>query len=222
MVHKEACRSCFSIIILLVQGILTKKNNKALEKELIINSNQKEIQLALIENKKLVELHNQSLKNNLIVGDIYLGKITKLLPGLNAAFVNIGQDQKDAFLHYTDLGPKLRSVVKFANGAMSGGQPSHLLDKFKIDDVVGAIPVHLFAGIWGTLAVPLTNGGASFGAQALGIVSYAVFTVVGSGIVWFILKATIGVRVSEEEEALGLDRSEVGVEAYPEFTFGRG
>ncbi len=95
------------------------------------------------------------------------------------------------------------------------------LDKMKIDDVVGAIPVHLFAGIWGTIAVPLTNSGATFGAQILGIVSYGVFTVVGSAIVWLILKATIGVRVSEEEEALGLDRSEVGVEAYPEFTFGR-
>jgi len=96
-----------------------------------------------------------------------------------------------------------------------------MLDKLKIDDVVGAIPVHLLAGIWGTLAVPLTNSGASFGAQILGIVSYAVFTVVGTGIVWTILKVTMGVRVSEEEEALGLDRSEVGVEAYPEFTFGR-
>lgn len=104
-----------------------------MEKELIINSNQKEIQLALVENGKLVELHNQSLKNNLIVGDIYLGKVTKLLPGLNAAFVNIGHSKKDAFLHYTDLGPKLKSLITFTNGAIDGSLPTHLLKNFKID-----------------------------------------------------------------------------------------
>ncbi|MEM9277432.1 MAG: ammonium transporter [Pseudomonadota bacterium] len=93
-----------------------------------------------------------------------------------------------------------------------------LLDKFKIDDVVGAIPVHLIAGIWGTLAVPLTNGDASFGTQIVGILAYGIFTVVASAILWTILKVTIGIRVSEEEEALGLDKTEVGVEAYPEFT----
>ncbi len=97
-----------------------------------------------------------------------------------------------------------------------------LLDKLKIDDVVGAIPVHLLAGIWGTLAVPLTNSGANFGAQIYGIAAYAVFTVVFSAVIWLALKYTIGIRVSEEEEANGLDRSEIGVEAYPEFTFGRG
>ncbi|MEM7303704.1 MAG: ammonium transporter [Pseudomonadota bacterium] len=93
-----------------------------------------------------------------------------------------------------------------------------MLDKFKIDDVVGAIPVHLIAGIWGTLAVPITNSSASFGTQIVGILAYGVFTVVASAILWTILKMTIGIRASEEEEALGLDKAEVGVEAYPEFT----
>ena len=97
-----------------------------------------------------------------------------------------------------------------------------MLDKLKIDDVVGAIPVHLCAGIWGTLAVPLTNSDAGFGAQIYGIAAYSGYTVVFSAIVWYVLKLTIGIRVSEEEEASGLDRSEVGVEAYPEFAFGRG
>jgi len=97
-----------------------------------------------------------------------------------------------------------------------------LLDKLKIDDVVGAIPVHLFAGIWGTLAVPLTNSDGNLVTQIIGIACYAGFTIIASAIVWLVLKAVIGIRVSEEEEALGLDRSEVGVEAYPEFTFGRG
>ena len=97
-----------------------------------------------------------------------------------------------------------------------------LLDKLKIDDVVGAIPVHLFAGIWGTLAVPLTNAETSFVTQLIGVVAYGVFAFFASLIVWAIIKAVIGIRVSEEEEALGLDRSEVGVEAYPEFTGARG
>lgn len=93
-----------------------------------------------------------------------------------------------------------------------------LLDKFKIDDVVGAIPVHLIAGIWGTLIVPLTNDGANLATQAIGVLAYGVFTVVASTILWMVLKMTIGIRVSEEDEALGLDKAEVGVEAYPEFT----
>ena len=96
-----------------------------------------------------------------------------------------------------------------------------ILDKLKIDDVVGAIPVHLVAGIWGTLAVPFTNADTTFGAQILGIVSIGAFTVVASGIVWFAIKATVGVRPSAEEEDLGLDRAEVGVEAYPEFQSSR-
>jgi Amt family ammonium transporter len=92
------------------------------------------------------------------------------------------------------------------------------LDKFKIDDVVGAIPVHLLAGIWGTMAVPLTNDGTSFGTQLMGVVAYGVFTFVLAGIVWYVLKVTIGIRPTEEEEMMGLDMVEVGVEAYPEFT----
>jgi Amt family ammonium transporter len=95
-----------------------------------------------------------------------------------------------------------------------------MLDKMKIDDVVGAIPVHLFAGIWGTIAVVLTNGDASIGAQLYGIVVVAIFVIVTSAIVWFILKVTMGIRVSEEAEINGLDMSELGMEAYPEFSKG--
>ena len=92
-----------------------------------------------------------------------------------------------------------------------------LLDKFKIDDVVGAIPVHLFAGIWGTIAVVFYNSDAALGTQLLGIAAYGVFTFVGALIVWFILKAVVGIRVSEEDELIGLDKAELGMEAYPEF-----
>jgi Amt family ammonium transporter len=95
-----------------------------------------------------------------------------------------------------------------------------MLDKLKIDDVVGAIPVHLLAGIWGTMAVPLTNADATFYAQAVGVIAVGIFVSVSSAIVWLILKATIGIRVSPEEELEGLDKGEVGVEAYPEFARG--
>ena len=94
-----------------------------------------------------------------------------------------------------------------------------MLDKFKIDDVVGAIPVHLCAGIWGTIAV-IFYGDASLGTQLTGIIAYGVFTFVASLIVWFILKAVMGIRVSEEDEITGLDMAELGMEAYPEFSKG--
>ncbi|AKH43463.1 Amt family ammonium transporter [Altererythrobacter atlanticus] len=92
-----------------------------------------------------------------------------------------------------------------------------ILDKLKIDDVVGAIPVHLLAGIWGTLAVPITNGDVPFMAQLTGVVAVGVFTCIFSAIVWFILKAVMGLRPSAEDEMAGLDHSETGIEAYPEF-----
>ena len=95
-----------------------------------------------------------------------------------------------------------------------------LLDKFKIDDVVGAIPVHLFAGIWGTIAVVFTNPDASLWPQLVAIVVVGVFVFGASLIVWGIIKAIFGLRPTEEEEALGLDKAEVGVEAYPEFGSG--
>ncbi|WP_377191603.1 ammonium transporter [Ruegeria meonggei] len=94
-----------------------------------------------------------------------------------------------------------------------------MLDKFKIDDVVGAIPVHLFAGIWGTVAV-IFYGEASLGMQLLGILAYGLFTFVGALTLWSILKATVGIRVSEEDEINGLDMAELGMEAYPEFSKG--
>ena len=94
-----------------------------------------------------------------------------------------------------------------------------LLDKLKIDDVVGAISVHLVAGIWGTLVVgiPGLNGSGDFMTQLYGVVSIGLFVSIVSAVVWFILKTTVGLRPSEEEEMMGLDVSELGMEAYPEF-----
>ena len=92
-----------------------------------------------------------------------------------------------------------------------------LLDKFKIDDVVGAIPAHLIAGIWGTLIVPFTNADTSYGTQIVGILAFGIFTVVCSSIVWTILKVTVGIRASEEDEEYGLDLTETGTSGYPEY-----
>ena len=92
------------------------------------------------------------------------------------------------------------------------------LDKLKLDDPVGAISVHGVVGMWGLLAVPLTNADATFGAQLLGLVSIFAWVFIASLIVWGILKAVMGLRVSEEEEYEGVDVVECGLEAYPEFT----
>ena len=93
-----------------------------------------------------------------------------------------------------------------------------VLDKFKLDDVVGAIPVHLVAGIWGTIAVVFTNPDAKLGVQLLAIVTVGVFVFLISLVLWLMLKAAVGLRPTEEAEVLGLDKAEVGVEAYPEFS----
>ena len=92
-----------------------------------------------------------------------------------------------------------------------------LLDSLKIDDVVGAIPAHLFCGIWGTLIVPLSNSDANYVGQLVGIVMIGAFVFLASLAVWYLLKFTLGVRASDEQEAIGLDKSELGLEAYPEF-----
>ena len=91
---------------------------------------------------------------------------------------------------------------------------TNFLNSLKLDDVVGAIPVHMFAGIWGTLIVPFTNHDASYGIQLLGVLSVCIFVFVFSYIVIFIIKSTMGLRISEEAEKLGTDKAEVGVIAY--------
>ena len=95
-----------------------------------------------------------------------------------------------------------------------------LLDKLKIDDVVGAIPVHLVAGLWGTFIVAASNDAASYGTQLMGFFAIGIFVFVVSFIFFTIIKAVMGLRVGEEEEINGLDMAELGMEAYPEFTNG--
>ena len=92
------------------------------------------------------------------------------------------------------------------------------MDKVKIDDPVGAISVHGVVGMWGLMAVPLTNSDAAFGSQIYGLVVIFAWTFIASFIVWMILKMVMGIRVTEEEEYEGMDLAECGMEAYPEFT----
>jgi ribonuclease G len=102
-------------------------------KELIIDSSPNGATIALLQDKQLVELHKEQISNNYTVGDIYLGRIKKIMPSLNAAFVDVGYE-KDAFLHYLDLGPQVQSLLKLTKQVRSGGYQSKLLDNFKLEE----------------------------------------------------------------------------------------
>ncbi|MFO8054754.1 MAG: Rne/Rng family ribonuclease [Bacteroidales bacterium] len=103
-----------------------------MDKELVINSGETESVIALLEDKKLIELHKEQSNNHYSVGDIYLGKVKKIINGLNAAFVDVGYE-KDAFLHYLDLGSQIQSQIKFTRMAINNGQNVHSLDKLKLE-----------------------------------------------------------------------------------------
>ncbi len=115
-----------------------------------------------------------------------------------------------------------QAIVIGAVGGVIATFGSVFLEMVKIDDVVGAIPVHLFAGIWGTLIVVWTNGDANIVGQLVGIGVTAAFVFGASFVVWLLLKMTVGIRLSEEAEVVGGDMSELGHESYPEFGEGNG
>lgn len=148
----------------------------------------------------------------MILARILFGKadLTMLLNGALAGLVAItaGPDTPSA------LGATLIGVV----GGLLVVVSILTLDKLKIDDPVGAISVHGTVGLWGLLAVPLTNDGVGFGGQIIGAITIFVWVFAASLVAWLIIKAIIGLRVSEEEEYQGVDMSECGMEAYPEFT----
>ncbi|PJE53766.1 ammonium transporter [Marinomonas sp. A3A] len=148
----------------------------------------------------------------LILARILFGKadLTMLLNGVLAGLVAItaGPDTPSA------LGATLIGLV----GGLIVVVSILTLDKLKIDDPVGAISVHGVVGLWGLLAVPLTNDGTTFGGQIAGALTIFVWVFVSSLVVWLIIKAIMGVRVTEEEEYEGVDLSECGMEAYPEFS----
>ncbi len=148
----------------------------------------------------------------LIVAKLLFGKadLTMTLNGALAGLVAItAEPSTPSALEATLIGGFGGLLVVFA---IIG------LDKLKIDDPVGAISVHGVVGIWGLLAVPLTNDGASFGGQIVGMLTILIWVFVASYITWIIIKMIMGVRVTEEEEYEGVDLTECGMEAYPEFT----
>ena len=101
-------------------------------KELIINSSPTGVTIALLQDKQLVELNTEQVNNNYAVGDIYMGKIKKIMPGLNAAFVDVGYE-KDAFLHYLDLGAQVQSLIKLTKIVKNGSYKDKLLNSFKLE-----------------------------------------------------------------------------------------
>ncbi len=103
-----------------------------MNRELIIDSRASEVDIVLLEDKLLVELHKEKTNNNYAVGDVYLGKVKKIMPGLNAAFVDVGYE-KDAFLHYLDLGPQIKSLNKYVKLALSGKPEAVSMENFRIE-----------------------------------------------------------------------------------------
>ena len=101
-----------------------------MNKDLIINSSSDGVEIALLEDKKLVEIHNEKMDTRWAVGDLYLGKVRKIIPGLNAAFVDVGFE-KDAFLHYTDLSPYIKSIIKFTQEAVNNNDNKFDFSKFQ-------------------------------------------------------------------------------------------
>jgi Amt family ammonium transporter len=148
----------------------------------------------------------------LIVAKLMFGKadLTMILNGALAGLVAITAGP--------DTPTPLMATIIGAVGGVIVVFSILFLDKVKIDDPVGAISVHGTVGLWGLLAVPLTNEGVSFSGQLIGAATIFVWVFVSSLIVWSIIKVVMGLRVSEEEEYEGVDYVECGMEAYPEFT----
>jgi ribonuclease G len=100
--------------------------------ELIIESTPSEVQIALLNDKRLQELHKEKRNSSFAVGDIHLGKVKKIMPGLNAVFIDVGYE-KDAFLHYLDLGPQFASLNSFTKKVLNGTQKDSKLDNFHLE-----------------------------------------------------------------------------------------
>jgi ammonium transporter, Amt family len=112
----------------------------------------------------------------------------------------------------------LAIIIGAVGGLLVVGSIVMLDRKFRIDDPVGAISVHGTAGIWGVLAVLLSNGDATVSGQLIGLLVIFSWVFLASLLVWFIIKKTVGIRVTEQQEYEGVDLHECGLEAYPEFT----
>ena len=177
-------------------------------------------QLALASALDVVAMSNVLVNTNLAaaagvvvaiaVSRPILGRID-LLAGLNGAIAGLV-----AITAGPDVTGHYWALLIGAVGAVVCTAGTKLLEKLQVDDVVGAVPAHLFAGIWGTLATAIAAG-ANVGVQLLGVVSVGAFVFAASWLIWRGLDATLGVRVSRSVERLGQDAGELGIEAYPEF-----
>ena len=147
----------------------------------------------------------------LIVARLWFGKadLTMVLNGALAGLVAITAEPLAP-------SPLIATLIGAAGGTMVV-LSIVLLDKLRIDDPVGAISVHGVVGLWGLLAVPITNPDVKFTGQLLGAATIFVWVFLASLVIWGIIKLVMGIRISEEEELQGADISECGLEAYPEF-----
>ena len=177
-------------------------------------------QLALAGTVDAVAMSNVLVNTNLaaaagvmaaiMVSRPILGRID-LLAGLNGAIAGLV-----AITAGPDLVDHYWAIIIGAIGGIICTAGLRFLDAIKIDDVVGAVPAHLFAGIWGTLAVCIAGGG-NIGVQIIGVVAIGAFVFGVSWILWTVIEKTVGVRVSSTVEQLGQDAAELGMESYPEF-----
>jgi Amt family ammonium transporter len=149
----------------------------------------------------------------LLLAKAWFGKadLTMALNGALAGLVSITADPLSP-------SPLLAMVIGAIGGVLVVGSIVFLDRKLRIDDPVGAISVHGTAGIWGVLAVLLSNGDATLSGQLIGLAVIFAWVFFASLVVWIVLKAVVGIRVSEQEEYEGVDLHECGLEAYPEFT----
>ncbi len=177
-------------------------------------------QLALGTATDAVSMSNVLVNTNLSASAGVLAALAVSRPLLGRMDLFAGMNGAIAGLVAITAGPAITdhwwAVIIGAVGGLVCTLATKLLERLKIDDVVGAIPAHLASGIWGTLAVTIAAGGR-FHIQLLGVVAIGVFVFTLSYVVWRVMEALLGIRVSAQVERLGQDAGELGIESYPEF-----
>lgn len=172
--------------------------------ELIIDANDSEVTIALLEDKKLVELNSEKKDQNFAVGDVYLGKVKKLLPGLNAAFIDIGFE-KEGFLHYLDLGAQFQSLNKYLKNAIAGKQQEHTLNNFEKEPDIskaGKISQTLTANQWVMVQIakePISTKGHRLASEISLAGRFVVITPFSDGV-------TVSSKIKNTEERNRLRR----------------
>ena len=172
--------------------------------ELIISASPAGVDIALLQDKQMVELNREMVDSQFAVGDIYLGKVKKIIPGLNAAFVDVGHE-KDAFLHYLDLGPRIRSMIKYTRGVTSGNPVDTLLNNFVIEPEIekaGKINQVLSSNLWLPVQIakePISTKGPRISSEISIAGRYIVLVPFGDTV-------SISQKISSSEERTRLKR----------------